>query len=165
MALKRLLEQLERFPCSPLIRRLPLICLSAPEERSWSSCFCLPLLVCTFPTEETRDGQSAALVPPTIPPSSTHSSTHVYILIYNEHVCPQSCVSFVAEGEGLAGMTRETYKWLTDLRGHCGSEWSNHPRANFASEINGSSLPGSFVIKWETYEYDHPAWCPSFYFI
>lgn len=54
-ALGQLLEQLGRSPQSPLIRCLALICLSAPEERSWSRCFHPPLLVFSFPQEEKRE--------------------------------------------------------------------------------------------------------------
>lgn len=51
-ALRQVLEQLGRSPQSPLIRCLVLICLSAPEERSWSRCFHPPLPVFSFPQGE-----------------------------------------------------------------------------------------------------------------
>lgn len=119
--LKQLLEQLERSPWSLLIRCLALICLSAPEERSWSSCFCLPLLVRTFPGEETRDGQSGAFVP--LLPSSTHSSRHMYILIYNEHVCPVEPCLICWWGGGTGRDDKKDLQMADrSLHTRCGSE-------------------------------------------
>lgn len=81
----RFLEHLRRSPWSPPIRCLALICLSVPEERSWSRCFRLPLLVHSFPREEERqgDGQSGRKVLVLLPASLTYTHVHpIYIYIW-----------------------------------------------------------------------------------
>lgn len=99
--------------------------------------------------------------PPPVP-------AHVYILIYNERVCPAELPLICCWGEGLGPMTRGTYRWLTDLHARCGSEViqpSPEPTLSMRSRISGSSLPGSSANKREACECSHPAWWSSFYFI
>lgn len=124
-ALRLLLEQLGRSPQSLLIRCLALICLSAPEERSWSRCFHPPLLVFSFPQEEKKKrgmwrvgGKSWFLcrTSPLFPP------LQLYTVIYNERACPTEQWLICWLGSGLAGMTRDTWTAGWDLHTHCSTE-------------------------------------------
>lgn len=114
-----------RSPQPPLVRRLALICLNMPEERSWSRCFYLPLPVFSSPhkgktgREEWTEWEDGPREPPHPPHTHSPQQTWVYIswCIMSVPVW-QSYVSFVGElGRACSGwpgtleLTGSTY-WL-----------------------------------------------------
>lgn len=112
------------------------ICISAPEERSWSRCFHPPSTVLQLSTRgKEREGWTDWEDTPGTPAQPTH--TQVYILIYNKRACPAELwlICWWGRGtgwdyQGRLRMVDRIYILNVALR------WlSQSPRANLVYEI------------------------------